>query len=216
MANGDAPNQLVTEDFAILSAFLSIMRSHISTWPKQGADGAPVYGRSANSANQAFTLAGQVWKSAQTKVLGIIIDAEDRFDSHWGMVKKFATDRSINVPALMPASGFIGADLSGKVFGAWIMPDNKSSGMLETFCRSLVTSKHGALWDLAREVSVNAKSNGAPFKDVHQEKADLHTLLAWLDPPGSRIGESITSGDLDPRASSAIAFVDWCKTLYGL
>jgi hypothetical protein len=216
MTDASWPMQIVTEDFDILSAFISVMRVHTPSWPRRGHKGAPVFGQGAGSALQAFKLIDSVWKTSGLTVLGIIVDAEDQFDSRWQSVKRFSEKNFPSVPSSMPTTGLILANEQGKKFGAWIMPNNQAAGMLESFCADLIQKQYNAIWQHSKNQANSALGHGATYKSSHTEKANLHTFLAWLDPPGQRIGESISSNDLDCRGPAASNFVNWCKNLYGI
>ena len=119
------------------------------------------------------------------------------------------------MPDTMPVSGLI-TEANDLRLGIWIMPDNSSSGMLENFLHYLIPDTDQSLWNFAKSSVDTAKINSAPFRDVHLPKAEIHTWLAWQDPPGERFGIAITKKFLDPHSTSATAFVDWFKNLFGL
>ena len=209
--------QMVAEDDDLSAVFLSVMRRHIPTWPARGAQDAPVWVRSAGSADQAFQEAAVILKMTNLKVLGILVDAEQAFASRWARIKTFCQAHFPGVPTTMPAGGLILANSKGQKFGVWVMPNNKSPGMLETFCKPLVSSNHQPLWEYALEAVQEAKKKrGADFKNKHLEKAHLHTFLAWMNPPGQRLGEAVISNCLDCHSAPAMTFVKWCKDLYDL
>ena len=56
----------------------------------------------------------------------------------------------------------------------------------------------------------------APFIAARRQKAQVHTFLAWQEPPGLRFGIAIGSGALDPHAVGAGPFVDWFRRVYEL
>lgn len=114
-----------------------------------------------------------------------------------------------------PEEGFI-ADLAqpfNKRVGLWIMPDNRSSGMLENILWECAADN-----DLGKhvvEATDKAKSHGATIPAVHLIKAYVHCLLAWQHDPGKPYGIAIQSGYLDPSSStSAARFHTWCDRLF--
>ena len=145
-----------------------------------------------------------------------MLDADDKFASRWGSIKSFCSGHFPNAPKNIPEDGLIVDGPNGMRFGAWIMPNNKSEGMLETFCTTLVPAAAEPLWKHAETSFGQAKTLGAPCHDVHTERAYIHTWLAWQAPPGERIGIAITKKMLDPNAPSAKPFVKWFKSLYRL
>jgi hypothetical protein len=122
------------------------------------------------------------FKESGLRTLGIILDADDEFDARWNRVRDFCLLYFATVPARCPDDG-LALETDGKRFGAWIMPDNKSCGMIETFCKSLVPNDAATIWKHALSSVVDAKQKGAPFRDVHVEKANIYTWLAFQDPP---------------------------------
>ena len=92
------------------------------------------------------------------------------------------------------------------------MPDNQRSGMLESLARDLIG--HTTLHDYAKKVCEDAKNHGAKFKEVHEEKAIVHTWLAWQDPPDRQLHQAILPQMLNPDAPAAQAFVAWFRALF--
>lgn len=97
--------------------------------------------------------------------------------------------------------------------GVWLMPNNQDPGMLETFLQALVPEHAKRRADYACEVTNQAKQEyGAPYKDVHKEKASVHTFLAWEKKPGNPFGTAFESNSLDPHSEAAKPFIAWfCK-----
>ena len=209
------PKQLIVEDNDTRGMVSALMGYHVpwgvnaNTWPCEI--------RPAGSADQVLDPDAlyTAYMVSGLQALGIIVDADDKFGSRWAKIKQFCDNgRFSHVPRQMPKNGLILKGKGGKFFGAWIMPDNQSSGMVETFCKYLVPDKHAALWSHAEEVTRSSKIIGAPWIDAHREKAEIHSWLAWQNPPGERMGPAITKKMLDPHSSYAKPFVAWFKKLY--
>ena len=120
------------------------------------------------------------------------------------------------MPERIPAEGLEVAHSGGTRFGVWIMPDNRFEGMLEDLLVRLIPDESSALYKLARNCVAEARSEGAPFRDVHDRKAEVYTWLAWQDPPGLRLHEAVKHRVLDPTRPESEPFVDWFKSLYRL
>ncbi len=150
--------------------------------------------------------------------LGIILDADQSVDTVWQRMRSWFSQEFSDMPATIPSTGFISAvNPYGIRLGAWIMPDNLSSGMLETFLKYLVRSEHQPLWDYAKVARDEAKSkHGAPFKSVHLDKAWMHTFLAWQDEPGPQLHEAVDHTILDPTCPYSQPFVAWFRQLFGI
>jgi hypothetical protein len=103
-------------------------------------------------------------------------------------------------------------------FGAWVMPDNLNSGMLETFLSGLISDEFPRLWEHAQTSVKIAQSYKAPFREVDLDKINLRTWLTWQNKPDSQILTAIQSDKplLDLTHVNAQAFVDWFRLLYEL
>lgn len=156
------------------------------------------------------------FKSRDVNIIGIVIDADDKFKARWDDLRKACHGFSTDLPVDFPMEGLIADGNDGKRLGVWIMPDNASRGMLETFMYYLVPEAQTPLWKTACDAAASARGAGAPYKDCHRDKVNIHTWLAWQDPPGQGLGSAITQKILDPKAESAKNFVDWFCKLYDL
>ncbi len=59
------------------------------------------------------------------------------------------------------------------------------------------------------------EANGI-HRDAHQHKADIHTWLAWQNPPGRQLHQAVMERILDPKHPKAQIFVNWFRDLYDL
>lgn len=99
--------------------------------------------------------------------------------------------------------------------GCWLMPDHQSYGMLETFLATLVPETRRPLFDHAEKAAITAKKDfHAPYQGCHEDKAVMHTYLAWQDEPGKPFGLSFEQGSFDAQDTPAVLFVDWIKRLF--
>lgn len=150
-------------------------------------------------------------------VVGVIIDADDNGINRWGKLRAQGLPFFPKIPLDLPQDGLVVSNSDGQRFGVWIMPDNRQDGMLETFLHWLVPDGNQPLWSHAQVATEAAKRNhGAMFKDVHYDKARIHTWLAWMDPPGERLGGAIRAKILDPASARAQPFIAWFRRLYEL
>jgi hypothetical protein len=65
--------------------------------------------------------------------LGILLDADDQPAERWQRLRAECAALSLDLPATPPPEGAIVRSQEGKSLGIWLMPDNQSRGMLETF-----------------------------------------------------------------------------------
>lgn len=155
------------------------------------------------------------FKRPDLKAIGIILDANDSFDGRWQRVYQLCKKRFPEIPEKLNPAGLIIDGENGIRLGIWIMPDNQSHGMLETFLRHLVPDNQ-KLWEHAKDSAQKAKNLDAPYKPTHEDKAYIHTWLAWQDPPGRPFGEALKSKCLDPHSPIATPFVEWFIKLFEL
>jgi hypothetical protein len=215
------PNRCYVEDFDTSGAVIALMRhDNPGAWPPNGK-GAAVYVTPPDDLRDLLTHSSlhTELNGSSRRALGIVLDAETKPNSAWERVRSFAkiSDPPFEqVPDEMPDAGLVIVNAEGKRLGLWIMPDNKSPGMLEDFLRFLVPDDSDLLFRHAVASVTVARNIGAKCHEVHLPKAHLHTWLAWQEPPGERIGTAISMKLLDPRRSMAAAFVAWFKLLYEL
>lgn len=146
---------------------------------------------------------------------GVVMDADGDALARWDVVRDALLRVGYpDVPSqLVPRGMVIGGDGKLPRFGAWIMPDNNSPGMLENFAASLV-SPGDFLWSHADDVLNGIPEEHRRFREVERPKAHIHTWLAWQEGPGSPMGQAITKGDLDANAPLAHRFVNWLRRLF--
>jgi len=151
--------------------------------------------------------------------LGLVVDADSSLSDQWldicqrcQIVEQLKT---ISFPEQIPENGFICSVTDNQKFGIWMMPDNRSPGMLETLLSQLIPSNRENLWIHLQDSVDQAKRLGAPFSNHHLDKARIYTWLAWHHKPGAWIktGERAVFNFEHPQVQ---ALVDWLKTLYDL
>ena len=148
---------------------------------------------------------------------GLMVDADDNPRGRWESIRNACLKSIPDFPEDLPKTGLIHTT-NGIKFGVWIMPDNQMRGMLETFLTYMIPDESKPLWDYAQKVVLESKKLKAPFKQVHIDKANIYTWLAWQNEPGRQLHQAIKERILDPNCphSKAQAFFDWFKNLYDL
>lgn len=154
-------------------------------------------------------------KTRGLEALGILVDADDDANRRWLRIRTRCQAAFPNLPQSLPAAGLVETNADGLKLGVWLMPDNCSCGMLETFLACLLPDASHPLWIHANNSVVEAKSLNAPFIDAHEDKARIHTWLAWQDPPGRQLHDAVKFQMLKPSPLSA-PFVAWFRSLYGV
>jgi hypothetical protein len=155
-------------------------------------------------------------KTVGLEALGILVDADGDAERRAREVLARCRTQFGDLPPRIPREGLIATNADGLRLGIWIMPDNQSPGMMETFLAYLRPETNGSLLAYVHEAWTTAKTHGAPCKDVHVDKAKIHTWLAWQDPPGLQLHNAVLTRTLDPRSPHAKPFVDWFKNLFAL
>ena len=149
--------------------------------------------------------------------LGLIVDADSSCNSRWHSLRGVLSPHFPQLPRELPPQGLVNTRADDLRLGVWIMPDNQSAGMMETFLSYLVPNRETS--DLYHEVihSVErAREKGAPFKDCHQDKALIHTWLAWQDEPGYQLHTAVMKGALEVHSSLGIRFIEWFCEVFRL
>lgn len=148
--------------------------------------------------------------------LGVILDADTSAGDTWQRLRRRCSDFISEPPITMPTTGFIAETNTGKRFGIWVMPDNASTGMMETFLKYLVPTECGDSWAFAEQQTLEAKGHGATYRDVHRDKANIHSWLAWQDEPGQQLHDAVKQRILRPDSPYAQPFVNWFRELFGV
>jgi len=195
------------EDFHTICQLLDVHKIH---------DGVTIEG--LRGYNEVKTDLRVRMKAGDQTNLGIIVDADVDFGNRWRSIRDAMVGYGYrNVPELPDPNGtIVQREGNPSKFGVWIMPDNVSEGLLESFLRYLVPGKQEPVWNLAvGSVDAATKINsGCTAKDY--PKAHLYTWLAWQSIPGQQPGKALTKGILNPHSPHAAAFVKWFRELYQL
>lgn len=207
---------LLVEGDEDLRAIVRLVSKH-TPWP-ENKDNLPVKFEACGGATKILekNFIPTKLQSREVETLGIVIDADDNFSGKWQCLRSLCRTAFPTMPDDLPHSGLCIDNDDGKRLGVWIMPDNKSRGMLETFMACLLPNGQDQVWSHAQQSLSKARDLGANCRDVHLDKANIYTWLAWQDPPGQSLGSAILKCTLDHRAESAMQFTRWFKTLYGL
>jgi hypothetical protein len=154
-------------------------------------------------------------KASGVTVVGIVVDANGDPTSRWEQVRARLAAIRPGFPAELPATGVIHEVADKPRVGVWLMPDNVRAGMLETLLLGL-RAGDPVLHDHARDATSRARTLGAPYRDTHREKAELHAWLAWQDPPGQQLHDAVHAHALPPAPPATDAFVAWFRQLFEL
>lgn len=160
-------------------------------------------------------------KVPRRKSLGIIVDADADPAARWAsLVERCSRAIGQRIDCTLDARSLgVVVEVGGQQkLGLWMMPNNTDAGMLETFMQELVGTQHNPLLQFARDCcgEIQRETSRFPrrFRSGHLDKAIIHTLLAWSDPPGRQLHQAIKESVLTGRESVlARNFADWFKKL---
>jgi hypothetical protein len=154
-------------------------------------------------------------KASGVQAVGIIVDANGDPAGRWAQVRSRVVESYPDLPLELSPSGVVHLRSEKPRIGVWLMPDNVRTGMLETLLLALRIGDP-ALHDHARDATERARICGAPFRDAHREKAELHAWLAWQDPPGRQLHDAVRARALPAAPSVTDVFVAWFRRLFEL
>lgn len=158
----------------------------------------------------------QIKLSEEGDVVGIVIDADtDPFDRWQAIRCRLAEFDYGDVSNAPDPNGTILNPPDGSSLpraGIWIMPDNKTPGILEDFLDFLIPQSD-ALRAHAR-CSVDSLPKPRRFSDNDRPKALIHTWLAWQKEPGRPYGTAITARFLNPDLQQADVLASWLGRLF--
>lgn len=96
-------------------------------------------------------------------------------------------------------------------FGAWIMPDNQSTGMLEDFVLKMIHDGDEMLPHV-NDFLESIPAGERRFSPAHVLKARLHAWLAVGERPGRPMGQAVKAESrLDANHASVEPFLAWIR-----
>ncbi|MDR3198924.1 MAG: hypothetical protein LBU34_13750 [Planctomycetaceae bacterium] len=153
-------------------------------------------------------------KQSDVETIGIIIDADIDINTRWQSIKNSEVLRSFEIPDQLPENGLIRNNTEGIKFGVWIMPNNKTNGMLEDFIAFLVPEKDQLLPIVDNILDDIEKRDLQKYSIIHKAKAKIHTWLAWQEDPGTPLGQSITKKYLSTDKETCLRLINWLRELF--
>ena len=142
-------------------------------------------------------------KTSDLDCLAIVIDANEKGpESRWDSIRdRLSHGGYRGMPDNHSAEGTV-FELSLRPhtprsvrFGVWIMPDNRSTGMLEDFVLRLIREEDDTL-PLVDAFFDSIPQERRRFSPAHRPKARIHSWLAVSDSPGRPMGQAIKADDL--------------------
>jgi len=167
----------------------------------------------------------EIKNNSELQRFGIVVDADTKIKARWQAIRDRLQKINADVPEKPNPDGtifnFIGKDEREIRIGIWIMPDNNVPGILEDFLSFLIPAKD-LLWDRAQSCVDQIPKKEFAFnienKDLSSwdQKAKIHTWLAWQEEPGKPFGTAISEKYLDADTPHARKLTDWLNKLFEL
>lgn len=157
---------------------------------------------------------------AEITNIGIVVDANDagpnaRWAALSSVLQSTFSEATLNAVSPVP-EGIVLREAGKPTVGIWIMPDNQSPGYLEHFLGRLVNTGD-PLWGFTESTVQDLGGRGfCRFNPSRQQKALLHTWLAWQEEPGRPFGVALQAGYLNARDAAADAFLNWVRATFEL
>ena len=163
---------------------------------------------------------GQLLADTSITNIGIIVDANDE-----GPQKRWETIKS-QLAHVFPSKILASISLSGNGIvieeqelpsvGVWIMPDNLSNGYLEHFLGNLIADDDSNLAFAEKTIGDLMGQVYCQFSISKQQKAVLHTWLAWQKEPGKSLGAAVKAGYFNIHAPIVQPFLTWFSKTFVL
>jgi hypothetical protein len=150
---------------------------------------------------------------------GILVDADYSSEHGLGCSGTLAKIREQLVAhgfaseSPLAGGGFLFKHANGLApVGAWIMPDNKSDGMLEDFIQNAIAREHQPLHAHAHKIVGELR---APlFKPIHRAKAQVATWLAWQRIPGKGLESTVGDRLINLASPNCRALALWFHAVF--
>ncbi len=154
------------------------------------------------------------FKTSNLTTLGIVVDADMDQSVRWKELKRLLEHTGYEVPDDLPSQGLILSPPAKIRVGVWLMPNNRSCGMLEDFLKFAVSPNDGLLPMVEQHISEIERMELQRYKSVHRQKAVIHSWLALHDPPGTPLGLAITRRFFTNNHPYYNDFVGWLNVLF--
>ena len=210
------PKKLLVEGETDKKVIPYLMEANGVPWPDPPS--SPVFIEACGSVDGILkpeVIAAEL-RATELEALGVVVDADGDAAARWDQLRTWCGGEFAELPDQIPADGLEIVHTGLPRFGIWIMPDNRFTGMLEDFLVQLIPDDSRVLYELAQSCAGESRRQGAPFRDVHERKAELLTWLAWQDPPGLRLHEAVKGPVLDPTRPESRPFVNWFRRLFAV
>lgn len=156
-------------------------------------------------------------KESDLEGLAVVLDADESPQSRWSQLRDRLRHRTghAEIPDLpAPQGTLVQLRIEDRMvrLGVWIMPDNRTPGMLEDFLLFLVPDNDRTLPHVDRFLA-GIPATDRLFPDIARAKARIHSFLAVQKEPGKPLGLAITFRYLDAKQESVQPFMTWLTSV---
>jgi len=151
--------------------------------------------------------------------LGMVVDADYRNEHGLGFahtldkIREQVVAHGFSAEKRLQEGGFLFDHPDGlPPFGVWIMPDNRSDGMLEDFIQKSVAEDQEALHLHASSIVGDLRE--PLFKQIHRAKAEVATWLSWQKMPGERVESTVGDHLINLESPECRAFDSWLRAVF--
>lgn len=151
--------------------------------------------------------------------LGIVVDADYKKEHGLGFahtlekIREQVVAHGFLAEKRLQDGGFLFEHPDGlPPFGAWIMPDNRSDGMLEDFLQKSVAENQQALHQYASSIVEGLRE--PLFKPIHRAKAEVATWLSWQKMPGARVESTVGDRLINLASPECRSFDSWLRAVF--
>ncbi|NQT37117.1 MAG: hypothetical protein HQ581_06490, partial [Planctomycetes bacterium] len=134
MPNRIHPKKLLVEGDEDLRVIPELIEANGVPWGETAVD-AIVFIKPFDGISNLLTpgVIGAELKATGAEIVGIMVDANDSAEQRFAQVRGHCVSQFPDLPDRLPSDGLISTNSEGLKLGIWLMPDNQSRGMLETF-----------------------------------------------------------------------------------
>ena len=151
--------------------------------------------------------------SAENRVIGIIVDANDKPLNRKQAVIGQLSRSGVEVPEDLDSNGTIipETDTLPRI-GIWMMPDNVSTGELEHFVAAMIPDDD-PIWPRAEAYIEGIPAVHRAFRPQKETRAKVLSWIATREEPGF-MGQAISRGDLRTDGELCQRFIAWLDRLF--
>lgn len=173
-----------------------------------------------NGLNEALRSLGLLLSISDVTHIGMILDANDAgVQRRWNEVRKILARQfpGVSLVETFVAGSPLVISLPGPLrFGLWIMPDYQAEGYFEHFLERCIPDDDLLLHRAKAVVQELRTGDLLQFGWKKDQKAIIHTWLAWQKEPGTPIGRAVKMKIFDLKAEPIQALLAWYRAIFEL